>query len=95
MKISHEGIDYMPCKCGSSETYIAASSKDICCRSCFTRLTPAPALVNPSNSSAIVVAFDGGWIVTVNGETKGEFSKYEDYACTEARKLAHKLNRQR
>jgi hypothetical protein len=44
------------------------------------------------NTWASTVADPNGWSVKVDGVTMKYFSKYEDYALTEARDYARKLN---
>lgn len=80
---------YEKCKCGSKETYISFAG-DVCCSSCFKSLKIK--VVKVEDNTAIVVKDDGGWSVKVNGITVKYFTKYEDYALTDAYKFAVKLN---
>ena len=80
---------YEDCKCGSGKTYISVAG-DVCCYPCFKPLKEKVAPI--ADMTAIVVTDDGGWSVKVNGVVKKYFSKYEDYASTEARSYAKQLN---
>ena len=81
---------YMPCKCGSKEFYVSYAG-DTCCHPCFK---PLIRVSEPKkiDMTAYVEEKEDGWSVTVNGKLIEFFSKYEDFASTEARKLALKLN---
>jgi hypothetical protein len=81
--------EYLDCKCGSKKTYISVSG-DICCTPCFFPLTEK--LIEKIDMTARVFSDDGGWSVKVDGVVKKYFSKYEDFACTDANKYLIKLN---
>lgn len=81
--------EYEPCGCGSVETYISFSG-DTCCSPCFKALKEK--IVIPDDPTAHVIPDDNGWAVKVRDKTMRYFSKYEDYAYTEASAFARKLN---
>jgi hypothetical protein len=81
--------EYLECECGSKKTYISVAG-DTCCSPCFKPL--AEKAIEKIDMTAGVFADDGGWSVKVNGVVKKYFSKYEDYALTEARNYARELN---
>ena len=82
--------DYEQCDCGSGETYVSFAG-NTCCYPCFRPLNKHIVVVE--DVEARVIKDDEGWAVKINGITKKYFSKYEDYACTDARSYANKLNR--
>lgn len=81
--------EYEDCKCGSKETYISYAG-DTCCYPCFKTLKKI--VIPVIDLTARVFPDDEGWSVKVNGKLKKYFTKYEDYALTDARKYAVKLN---
>ena len=81
--------EYEPCECGSTETYISFS-QETCCSPCFKALKEK--VIIPDDPTAYVIPDDNGWAVKVRGEVMRYFSKYEDYACTEAKAFARSLN---
>jgi hypothetical protein len=81
--------EYLDCKCGSKKTYVSVAG-DTCCSPCFKPLIEK--VVEVIDTNAGIFPDDGGWAVKINGVTKKYFSKYEDYAFTEAKDYAKKLN---
>jgi hypothetical protein len=79
---------YLDCKCGSKDTYISVA-KDVCCSNCFIALEKE--LIERKDVEIDLIADDGGWAVKVNSKVDKYFSKYEDYALTEARNYLDKL----
>ena len=83
-------MSYKECKCGGVKTYISVSG-ELCCMSCFKALDKKE--IEPKiDMTAGVYADDGGWAVEVKGVVKKYFSKYEDFASTDAKDYARKLN---
>lgn len=82
-------MEYIDCKCGSKDTYISFAG-DKCCSPCFKALDEK--IIKVADMRAGVFADEGGWAVRVDGQLKKYFSKYEDYAHTEAAAYSRKLN---
>lgn len=79
---------YLDCKCGSKETYISVS-REVCCSNCFIALEKES--IEFKGVEINLVTDDGGWAAEVNGKVDKYFSKYEDYALTEAKDYLDKL----
>jgi hypothetical protein len=77
------------CGCGSKETYTSFAG-DVCCYPCFIPLVRV--VVKAVDTTAKVSKDPGGWSVKVGGKLKRYFSKYEDYAYTDAVRYARGIN---
>lgn len=74
----------------SEETYMSYST-DVCCASCFKVLE----LIPPEKLElAQLHTIDGDCVVKRGGKTIKVFSKYEDYAFTDAEKYKNQLNQE-
>lgn len=83
--------EYLDCKCGGKHTYRSVAG-DICCSACFSALKKKDHIIR--DMKARICSDDDGWSVKVGDVEKKHFSKYEDYALTEAKDYVKKLNEQ-
>jgi hypothetical protein len=80
---------YLDCECGSKKTYVSFGGW-VCCSLCFKSLKER--IIEKVDMTARVIPDSEGWSVKVNNVVKKYFSKYEDYASTEAEAYARRLN---
>ena len=82
-------MEYLPCECGSTKTYVSVA-KNVCCSPCFKPLEEK--IIIAPDPKASVCSNGEGWAVKVMDKTIEFFSKYEDFAFTDAEKFCRKYN---